>query len=157
AAIYSTHAVALTISKLFWGSFLDKFHVRHCGMAAFVYLAAATASLVAVSFRPSVWLVYLAAILIGFGLAGQAPIQEVLWANYFGRLSLGAIRTVAAPITIIFSAGGPLFGGWAYDRFGSYKVAFVIFAVTYLVAAGLVYLARQPVKTPQVVGSSDGN
>ncbi|MDO8670036.1 MAG: MFS transporter, partial [Dehalococcoidia bacterium] len=82
AAIYSTHAVALTISKLFWGGFLDKFHVRHCGMAAFAFLSAATVSLVAVSFRPSVWLVYIAGILLGFGLAGQAPVQEVLWANY---------------------------------------------------------------------------
>ncbi len=149
ATVFSAHAVALTAAKIGWGVVLDKYHVRHCATAAFVFLAVVIALLSAVSLRPSVLLVYVIGILLGLGLAGQAPVQEVLWANYFGRLSLGSIRTVASPFAIIFSAGGPFFGGWAYDRFGSYQVAFAFFAFAYIVGAVLVYFARAPKKAPK--------
>ncbi|MDO8670199.1 MAG: MFS transporter [Dehalococcoidia bacterium] len=152
AMIFSAHAVALTAAKIVWGFVLDKFQVRHCAMTAFVFLAAVIALLAAVSLRPSVWLIFVIGILLGFGLAGQAPVQEVLWANYFGRLSLGAIRTVASPFSIIFSAGGPFFGGWAYDRYGSYQIAFAFFAASFIVGAFLVYFARPPQKKPQEEG-----
>ena len=47
-------------------------------------------------------------------------LQETVWADYFGRMTLGAIRSIGRPFTIISSAGGPVMAGLAYDTTGSY-------------------------------------
>lgn len=142
----SVEAGAAFVSKPIWGLLIDRYNVRSCGVAAFTICTVGIAALGVLSIWPMLWAVYLSATLYGIAMGGQIPIQEVLWANYFGRVSLGAIRSTAMPFSIIFSAGGPLFAGYAYDLFHSYQVAFAIFTVTYAIAAILVYMARPPKK-----------
>lgn len=149
ATAYSVHAAALTFAKILGGILVDKYPVRYCGAGWLVLMAASTALFALLVLWPSVWLVYLTVILIGCGFGGQSPTSEVLWATYYGRLSLGAVRTVASPFSVLFSAVGPLFGGWAYDRFGSYQVAFTCFSLAFAIGAGLIYFARPPKKAPK--------
>jgi OFA family oxalate/formate antiporter-like MFS transporter len=71
--------------------------------------------------------------------------SQLVFANYFGRESLGAIRGAVAPIQMGLNALGPIIAGVAHDQTGSYLAAFVPFACAYLVAAGALTIARRPV------------
>jgi cyanate permease len=72
------------------------------------------------------------------------PLQETVWASYFGRQHLGRIRSVAMPFSIVFGAGGPLMAGVLYDSTGSYTVAFSLFALFSALGLALILLARPP-------------
>ena len=88
-------------------------------------------------------------------MGGTVPLQETVWASYFGRGHLGEIRSVAMPFTIVFSAGGPLLAGVVFDRTGSYDNALVLFAAFSMVGLILVLLARPPKQPLRLVPSHD--
>jgi MFS transporter, OFA family, oxalate/formate antiporter len=83
---------------------------------------------------------------VGYGLAFGLMVtsSQVVFAEYFGRLSLGAIRGSVAPIQMTLNAVGPLVGGAAFDLTGSYLAAFIPFTFAYLLAAGCLVLASKP-------------
>ena len=96
-------------------------------------------------------MMYLAIFVLGLAIGGVITVQEVVWANYFGRLTLGTVRSIGRPFTIVTSAGGPLFAAIAYDVGGSYRMAFTAFIFTYLAAAVLILLTPRPVAPPSTV------
>lgn len=107
ALIYSVCAISMTASKPVWGFLIDKYGVRRVGIAAFASLTTAQATLVILSGWPSLWLVSFVALFAGFAMAGHPTVAEVFWANYFGRLSLGTVRTIASPFSIISAPEDP--------------------------------------------------
>ncbi|MBI4301490.1 MAG: MFS transporter [Chloroflexi bacterium] len=128
-------------SKPLWGLLVERVHARYCSMAVFFMASVAIFLLLALG---KSGMVYLALALFGISFGGFVPLQEVVWANYFGRLTLGAVRSIAMPFSIVTSAGGPLFAGYIYDTTGSYKSAFITFAIIYLVSTLLISRARPP-------------
>jgi sugar phosphate permease len=80
---------------------------------------------------------------LAFGLLVAS--NQVVFADYFGRASLGAIRGAATPAQLGTNALGPIFAGGAYDLTGSYMAAFVPLTIAYLVAAAALLIARKPV------------
>jgi MFS family permease len=70
--------------------------------------------------------------------------SQIVFADYFGRESLGAIRGTAAPIYFSLNAAGPLVAGLAHDLTGSYLAAFIPFTISYLVAAAALSMAQKP-------------
>jgi hypothetical protein len=76
--------------------------------------------------------------------------QQVVFADYYGRASLGAIRGASLPLFMLLQAFGPIVGGAFYDTTGSYHGAFILFASGYVVAAVLLSVAKQP-QVPSVV------
>jgi hypothetical protein len=87
---------------------------------------------------------YAAIFTMGVGVGGVITLQETVWADYFGRLTLGAVRSVGRPFTIVFSAGGPVLAALAYDLRQSYEVAFLVFIASYLLAAVMILLTPTP-------------
>jgi hypothetical protein len=83
-------------------------------------------------------------VLFGFAVGGIVPLQEAVWARYYGREHLGQIRSVAIPFTILFSALGPKFAARLYDSTGDYNAAFLIFVCLWTVSAALILLGRPP-------------
>jgi MFS family permease len=79
---------------------------------------------------------------VAFGL--MVTSSQIVFADYFGRGSLGAIRGIAAPFQMGFNAIGPIVGGVAYDVTGSYLAAFIPFTIGYLIAALALMAARKP-------------
>ena len=69
---------------------------------------------------------------------------QILIARYFGRRSFGAISSVLDPFHKGGLGLGALFAGSAFDYFGNYRLIFMIFLVSYLCSALMVFLARQP-------------
>ena len=68
----------------------------------------------------------------------------MIWANYFGRISLGTVRTRLL-LTSLFSAGGPPFFGILFDYTQSYYLSFSIF-IGMLFASALLSLFLRPPK-----------
>jgi len=136
------------ITKPLWGMALDRFPARFCASVEFLLMGA---GLALVTHSTSVALLYPSTVVLGLGIAGVVTVQEVIWGEYFGRLTLGSIRGLARPFSIIASAGGPVFAGVAYDRAGSYEVAFTVFIATYVVAAVLILLTPYPKDPPEEV------
>ncbi len=96
--------------------------------------------------RPLAAGVVLVAASLALGACGVLAVQEVVWADYFGRLHLGAVRSTGIPFTIVSSAGGPLFAGWVYDSTGNYTIAFSVFIAALLLGCVLIWLAPKPSK-----------
>ncbi len=132
------------ICKPLWGVAIDRFPARSCAMVEFVICGSGIGAILAAGSSGSLTLVYAAAFYFGVGIGGVLTVTEVIWANYFGRLTLGRVRSIAMPFQIISSAGGPLLAGLAYDRTGSYRSAFLLFLVTYLLAAAAMAIVRPP-------------
>lgn len=145
ALLFSVQAWSSLLSKPAWGILMDRFHARILSAAGFIISAVAIVGLLGAARVESEVLVLAMLIAYGFGVGGTMPLQETVWASYFGRVHLGQIRAVAMPFSIIFSAGGPLLAGALYDRSGSYTSAFSTFAVFSVVGCLLILLARPPV------------
>jgi MFS family permease len=84
--------------------------------------------------------------LYGIGMGGTAILAEMIWANYFGRVSLGKIRGMGSLFTSAFSAGGPPFFGLLFDYTQSYNLSFSIFIGMLFASAFLSLLLRPPTK-----------
>ncbi|MBI4283220.1 MAG: MFS transporter [Chloroflexi bacterium] len=82
--------------------------------------------------------------LYGLGLSAIQIIQEVIWADYFGRLSLGVVRSTAYVFAFGFGATGPLAMNAVFDILGSYRPAFIAIVALLFVSAFLVGVTRPP-------------
>ena len=81
----------------------------------------------------------------GMLLGGFLAMNPVIYASYFGRGSLGAIRGLSHPLVVSANAFGPFYAGTIYDATGqSYTVAFISFGVFMGVSALLALFAKPP-------------
>ena len=86
----------------------------------------------------------------GLGVTGIGVTQEVIWANYFGRYSLGRVRSAGFVATFGAGATGPIFMNLVYDFLGSYKPALMLFLLFFFVASILIIFAHPP-KPPKYI------
>jgi MFS family permease len=81
---------------------------------------------------------------MGIVQGGGQTLNQVIFPDYFGRGSLGAIRGAVTPITLGANASGPLVAAIAFDATGSYFAIFAIFGFFRVASALLVVLAKAP-------------
>lgn len=141
AFAFSMIGLSGLISKPFWGLIVERVPTKFVAAAEFVLLAV---GIVLVMVSPNLGTVAVAIFIFGVGVGGTLTVQETVWADYYGRRTIGTVRSVGRPFTIVFSAGGPVGAGLAYDLGGSYEVAFVVFVAAYLIAAVLVLFTPEP-------------
>jgi hypothetical protein len=72
-------------------------------------------------------------------------LPELLWANYFGRRSLGKVRGLGLLLSQALAASGPPFFGFLFDVTGGYGLSFAIFGAALMFSAVLSLLLRPPV------------
>ena len=152
----STAATAATvlvvtsgISGVLWGFVADRMHPRYAEAVAFLFLVA---GMLAILRADSALLAYAYGLFYGIGFGGVGLLEELLFANYFGRQSLGTIRGFTRPFQMVAGAGGPVFASLAYDLRGNYDIAFTGFLIAFVIAALLILLATPPqrnVEQPQ--------
>ena len=90
--------------------------------------------------------VYTGFLLLGFGWGGLIPLQEVVWADYFGRRYLGAVRSAGLPLSLVISASAPFLTTIYFDRVGNYDGAFFSLSVLAAVASVLVLMSKRPAR-----------
>jgi hypothetical protein len=75
---------------------------------------------------------------------GKETLDAVVWGDYFGRTSLGAIRGFSRPIIVSANAFGGLVAGVFYDWLQSYGTVIVLYGGMSVLAGLLVLLASRP-------------
>lgn len=140
-------ALGILGSRLVWGFLLTRIDVR----AAFVLYGLTSASGVAVlmAVPPSPLMIYAAVGYLGVVMGGAYLIGNVIYPDYFGRASLGAIRGFQMPITAVGRGIAPLALAFIADSTGSYQASFGVAAALYFFAACVIYFARRPPSAPQ--------
>jgi cyanate permease len=141
ATVMSMIALTQLGTTLIWGALADRFDIRKVSCVQFVIQGIGLVMAVA-STRLS--LVYAGFLFYGIGLAGSFIIREVIWANFFGRSSLGTVRGVSLFFSHLFAASGAPFFGFLFDATGNYHVSFSVFAAALFTSSILILMARPP-------------
>jgi sugar phosphate permease len=144
ASFMSTIALTQLGSTLPWGILADRYDVRKVSCVQFLIQCA---GLVVITTNADICLVYAGFFLYGTGLAGSFVLREVIWANFFGRTSLGTVRGLSLFFSHLFAASGAPFFGFLHDRTGNYNLSFAIFSCALFTSAFLILLAKPPAKT----------
>ena len=142
ATVVSVMALSGAFGNGIWGALAERFHPRRLNVATMLLAAASVALLMQVR---SVFTAYLFALLFGVNARGAAVLTQVLIARYFGRRSFGAISSILDPFHKGGLGLGALFAGIAFDYTGDYRAIFILFMVSYIVSALLIFLAHRPV------------
>ena len=143
------------LSAYAWGSLMDRFPVRWVTLGATALTASA---MFVIIFADNLWLALTFSLLFGLGIGGWTVAQVVLFANYFGRAHLGAIRGFAQLAAGPIGAAGPLLAGFLYDVTGDYTVAFRLFFGTMALVALALILARPlGAPPPERISAASGN
>jgi sugar phosphate permease len=87
---------------------------------------------------------YAFGVLYGIATGMQITVMQIIWADYYGRGSIGAIRGVVSPVHMLANALGPVVAAFTFDRTGGYELIFTNSMILALVAAVLVALAKRP-------------
>lgn len=130
-------------STLLWGLIGEWMDIRRASMTMF--LVQATGLALAITAGHALVL-YTGFSLYGIGLGGSFVLQELIWATYFGRLSLGTVRGLGTLVTYGFGAAGAPFFGFVHDATGSYRSSFIAFVIALTAAAALSLMVRAPRK-----------
>ena len=143
ALVMSIIAFMQFSTPMVWGLLAERSDIGRLIMTKFLIQAAGI--FLALS-TPGLLSLYAGFFLYGIGMGGTSILAEMIWANYFGRISLGKIRGIGSLLTHAFSAGGPPFFGLLFDFTQSYDLSFSIFIGLLIVSAFLSLLLRPPKK-----------
>ena len=146
AAAVAAFSLMSMITKPPWGWLLDKFDTRVVGFVSFALGAFGFILVIQAAPSGDWWLIAGALAVMGFGIGGNIPIQDMFWAEYFGRRYLGAVRSVGFPIAMGINAITPLAVALSYDVIGTYDYAFYTCAVFWAGSALLCLMLRLPAK-----------
>jgi MFS family permease len=144
ALMVSILAVPAAVSKPLWGYMADAWSERLSTSLSFAMNAAAMLIIIGATQAGSTPLLAVGYFVIGWGIGGQIPLQETIWATYFGRRHIGAVRSAAMPFTMLIAASGPILVASYFDTFGDYNVAMFGVAGAWTTAGGVILLARRP-------------
>ncbi len=139
------------IGSLVWGWITDRVQVRHAYCWMFLVQAVSTLYLMLAGGTIGV---FLASALFGVVSAGSNVVPSVIYANYFGRLSLGKIRGLGEVGVLLGQATGPVIAGILFSRQGGYDTIFLVFVVLALTCSLLVLKAKPPVRTTSLLVGS---
>ncbi|MCY4583256.1 MAG: MFS transporter [Chloroflexi bacterium] len=131
------------VSAYGWGALMDKMHVRWATAIATVFSAVAMIVLI---FADDILMASVFGVLFGLGTGGWTISQTLLFANYFGRRHLGAIRGLSQLLAAPLSSFGAVLAGLLQTFTHSYTLAFLIFLGALVIVVVSLLLATPPRK-----------
>ncbi len=143
--VFAINRVAAIVGKLVYGFTAEHVPVRYCLMST--QLGGAIGLLILL-LGTTTDRVYVFAVISGLLRNAWGPLSNQIWADYYGRANIGAIRGATAPFNVAASLGGTLFAAVMYDWLGSYTAAFWIFTVTLLMGCVIMFFATPPGREP---------
>jgi len=142
ASILTIFATTSAITGVPWGFVLEKMHIRFSAMLISFLLLLSMGVLLSAD---NYFLGILFALSFGFAVGGSSIVENLLWADFFGRRHLGEIRGFTAPFRFL-SPIGPTMTGFIHDQTGTYRIAYTIFAGIFFVMLLAMSFATPPVK-----------
>lgn len=101
------------------------------------------------------WMAIMAAALIGMGIGSNSPVRLALQAEYWGRSVFGRLAGIQMGVSSIPAIASPLFVGWVFDTYGTYRPAFGIVAIPLALSVVLALTIRRPASlTPEPADAS---
>ena len=143
ATVMSVIAFMQFATPIVWGMLADKMDNGILNMAKCALQGAGLLLALSVDGMAAL---YAGFFIYGIGMGGTAVLAETIWADFFGRASLGKIRGMGSLVTSLLSATGPPFFGLLFDYSESYDLSFGIFIGMLFVSAVLSLFLRPPVK-----------
>jgi MFS family permease len=132
------------IAQLPWGYWTEKYSLKFlissCGITSGL-------SVMILVMADNLMGLYLYALVHGLTQGGFPTLMNVAWASFFGRENSGTIRGSVFPPVIVVGFLSPAIAGWMWDRSESYGLAFICFAIAWIIS-GLIMLAITPPKPP---------
>jgi sugar phosphate permease len=144
AFMITVASVPALISKPIWGHFIDRVEPRPLAAGGAMLTGLSVLVIVSSVAGGSLWGVYAGYLLLGCGWGGMIPLSEVIWARFFGRRYLGAVRSAALPFSLLFAAGAPLAVSYYHDVVGDYVGALLAIAAANLLSALLILRIPRP-------------
>jgi MFS family permease len=143
ATVMSVIASMQLASPIAWGILAERIDTRFAAMLRFVVQGIGLGLAI---MTDSLFCLYAGFFLYGIGLGGNMVLPDILWANYFGRRSLGKVRGLGLLISQTVAAMGPPFFGFLFDLTGAYDLSFVLFGAALITSAFLSLMLRPPVR-----------
>ena len=134
-------AIGAAVGCLAWGWASEKLPIRYVFGGVGLLMGVSIALFIFIE-TPLEAFIY--ASLFGAAVGGIIVIPPVAYADYFGRQSLGAIRGITEPFLALGQAIGSVLSGVIFDITGTYKGAFVTYAILGVAVTFLLLLARPP-------------
>ena len=141
ASVMSVIASMQLASPLVWGVVAERIDVRIAAMLRFVIQGIGLGLAILTT---NLFCLYAGFFLYGIGLGGNMVLPEILWANYFGRRSLGTVRGLGLLISQVLAAIGPPFFGFLFDITHGYGLSFALFGAALITSAFLSLMLRSP-------------
>ncbi len=141
---FSADAAGAALMALAAGFLVDRFPVKFVAMASCLGFAVSV-GLMLVASNP--FYLFSSVILFGLAVGANMIVTSFIWAHYYGRAFLGAIRGLALPVTLVTSGIGAPLAGYIYDAGGSYEPVWWTLMGLY-VLAGLVILSAGAPRRP---------
>jgi sugar phosphate permease len=112
AAIVSTFSL-MSVASLGCGFIPRSMPIRYALALSGIALGAGTFVMLGVA---SALQGFIAAAVFGAGVGGLLTLLPIVFADYYGRSSYGAIRGIALSVQVLAQAAGPLLSGFLRDR-----------------------------------------
>ena len=124
ASIVSIFALSSATGGFLFPLFTTRFSARIMATLSSLFM---TIGVIIMIQADTFYLGVISALVFGNGLGGMSTLINVLWADYYGRESLGVIRGVSLPVQTGGQAIGPIASGVLYDLTGDYFISLIYF------------------------------
>ncbi len=121
ASVVAAMTLSSIVGRLGFGWVGDRCDKRRVLALLYALQVAGLASFTMIS-QP--WHVIPFLILYAPAYGGAIPLRPATQGEYFGRRAFGAIQGLMMGCTSLAGMIGPIFAGWMFDVFGSYRLAF---------------------------------
>ncbi|MFC1983684.1 MFS transporter [Chloroflexota bacterium] len=135
------------VGKFSFGWLCDQIQAKYVWCISLVLQLAGTIIITILQPTSPLAILWLYAIVMGFGIGGWLPTLSILISTNFGLVSYGTIFGIITFAQSIGAAAGSLTAGYMYDSMGTYHWAFIIFLAFYVVAIPTALVIRRP-KSP---------
>ena len=136
-------AVCAGVATFTFGMLVRYVPARILGATGFMLLAAAS---VLTIYANSILVVFISMAVFGLGIGGMMFLQNFIWADYFGRESVGSIRGLVNPINLVVGGLGAPVAGYVRDFTGTYDPAWWVGVGLMVFAALLTVVTPAPTK-----------
>jgi MFS family permease len=144
ATVIAVFSAMTAVSSFGIGFLPRRWPVRYGLLAGALAMSGGAFALIAVESQASA---SAAAGLFGLGVGAMLTLIPVAWADYFGRESFGAIRSLALSVQVVAQAIGPVLSGALRDWSGTYTDSLVVLGCLAALAVGAA-LAARPARLP---------
>jgi MFS family permease len=144
AAALGTLGLGSATGKVFFGWLCDRIPPRRAAAIGLGLQLGGILVLLTIRADSPLALIWVYALLLGFGIGSWLPTMSVLVSSTFGLACYASIFGVIAFLESAGTSLGPLFAGVMFDASGTFYHAFVTFALLYAIAIPAVLLVRRP-------------